>query len=78
MHSLFSLGFEIIESIARVETGAKDKPIENVTVVNCGELVRAGKVGGGGAVAPVRAGEESGWNWTIDRAEVTFSTVSLL
>lgn len=40
---------EVVEQIAKVEVDSKDKPIEDVRIVNCGELIK--KSAAGGAVA---------------------------
>jgi cyclophilin family peptidyl-prolyl cis-trans isomerase len=42
-------GMEVVRQIAKVEVDDKDKPIEDIRIVNCGELIK--KSAAGGAVA---------------------------
>jgi hypothetical protein len=33
-------GMEVVEQIAKVDVDSKDKPIRDVVIVNCGELIK--------------------------------------
>lgn len=39
-------GMEVVQQIAKVEVDDKDKPIEDVRIVNCGELIKKSAAGG--------------------------------
>lgn len=48
-------GMEIIQQIAQVPVDSKDKPIEDVRIVNCGELIKKSAVGVQPVVTPTPA-----------------------